>query len=215
MLKIPNGKKYMVFIKICKTGSTSTVKTFKDLNAAIYIQDIFVRGGKYNPEEQILYVQELSDLKRLNIDVKDCFLFTIARNPYDRALSGWHYHPSFKDANSFLDTLKNPPQCAEELRDPNLPNWHAYSSFLHLTKSMTESLTCDGKFHIDHFIKLENYDKEFVPFCENIGLNSPQTFCEKKNVDKKYAETKLSRDELDAINKLFANDFTNFGYDMK
>ncbi len=210
MLKIPNGKKHLVWCRIAKTASKSTVATLSESRAYRYIKDSINNHVVYVPEKQVLTVLELEDLAKINININDCYIFTIVRNPYDRVLSGWNYHSSFHESKnthiSFLSRLKNPPQCP---KDKNAKP-DKYSSWIHFTKSMTESISYNGQMRANHIIKFENYESEFVDFCTQIGLNISSTHHFNVGID--CSDRNFSSEEIDEINKLFAEDFENFNY---
>ncbi len=209
MLKIPNGKKHLVWCRIAKTAGKSTVATLNENGAYLYIRDITHKNKKYKPEEQVLSVGDIEDLKKIKIDINDCYIFTIFRNPYDRVFSGWNYHPSFKNKIiNFLSILKNPPKCKNIEKNPG-----QHSSWWHFTKTMTESISCNGQLVADHIIRFENYESEFIDFCQKIGLNVSSAH--RFNVGKDHSHNEFSREEIDEINKLFADDFKNFNYDKK
>jgi hypothetical protein len=78
----------------------------------------------------------------------------------------------------------------------------------------------DGQQSIDFVGKVENFEDDLKRLCARIGIPLPAT--ENANVtggppepspdNYRYA-SRMSRDAIDRINHLFANDFTTFGYE--
>jgi len=201
---IPNGKKYVVWVRIAKTGSTSTENTLISLESLIKYKDVLNKPDSFDSKKQIIRVVDLDQLKNINIDVEDCFIFTVVRNPYRRALSGWFFHGWFREKDNFTQALKKPPQKHE-----NEGAWR------HFTKTMTQHLLYNNQIRVDHVIKLENYDEEFSKFLqEQLGFLKSDFILLKKNISNSNNK-KISREELDMMNKIFKNDFENFDYLMQ
>jgi len=203
---IPNGKKYVVWVRIAKTGSTSTEDTLIHMQSFVKYQTVLKDPNKLDPNRHIIRVTDLSQLTEGDIDMDECFIFAVVRNPYQRALSGWNYHKWFRAKDNFTHALKNPPQKDKDKEE---------GAWRHFTKTMTQHLLYDNRLRIDHVIKLENYDEEFSKFlCEKLGFSKSDFNILKKNANGKKKQN-ISREELDLINKRFADDFKNFGYEMK
>ena len=90
----------LIFIGICKTGSTSIVDTFKKK---------YKITGKAHSIKNFTYKLDSTITKITEDDFNNYKLFTVIRNPYDRIVSLWLwgqkiYRVSFKE---FVNNIYN------------------------------------------------------------------------------------------------------------
>lgn len=173
-MEIPNGKKHLVWVRIAKTGSMSTERTLSKLGVFLTLSRVLKNRKCYKPGKHILCVDDLNKLDDVGVNIDDCYVFTVVRNPYERALSGWRGHTWFKWKNKydFLKVLKNPPQRPDkfyrDLRDKKEKMLE--SAWRHFTKTMTQTCSVNDELRIDTVIKLENYNEELTAFLNKIGF---------------------------------------------
>lgn len=113
MLIIPCGKNYFVFIKTAKTAGSSMVEYLSKYIDIVLFKDLHRKRKKqlFNKlivvtMDQVLFFQdEFPDI------CDDSFTFGIVRNPYDRYVSGYLFHPFCRDFSmtEILTKLPTPP----------------------------------------------------------------------------------------------------------
>ena len=88
-------------------------------------------------------------------DTSGYFRFAVARNPWDRFVSGWKYLAATRD-RSLRDVLTNLPQVGKDYR--------------HLTRPQHTTL-CDqnGRLIVDYLIRFEWLQQDFDAVCKIIG----------------------------------------------
>lgn len=181
---IPNNKKFLVYIKTAKTGGSSfleilkQISKIKNINYYTYNElEININNIKQGDIIMIVNDQINFFIKEFPNIYKDSFFVLISRNPIDRLISGWQYHPMTK--NKSLDVLINnplyPPKKPCEIKwKQEMPRdtWDLFSMYNHFYCGQTETLMINNKFIIDYLIKFENYNEEIKKFLLHLNLTN-------------------------------------------
>jgi len=214
---IPSGKKHVVWARIAKTGSMSTERTLTALGVFMPLRNVLRRREAYKPNKHILVVDDLGKLADVGVNVDDCFIFTIVRSPYSRAMSAWCGHTFFKEKNrdNFADCIRNPPQRPDKgYRElGNKKEKAIEGAWRHFTKTMSQSTSIDGALRVDRIIKLEDYKNGLTAVLEELGFKKIKFFKENKSRFRKKRD--LKPEEIRLINANYSEDFDNFKYEKK
>lgn len=222
---IPNGKKYLVYIKTAKTGGTTFTYVLKNIATA-------ERVGYWTMDE-LEQVKHGDIIMIVNDQIRffmaqyphifsDSYYVTISRNPYSRILSGWKYHKMTKN-RTLSDLLTHPivppmkPYEVEWKKHMPKETWDLFSVYNHFYVSQTEPCVINGRFIIDYIIRFEDFNENVKTFFDHIKcqrVTIPHLNKSKNNVDvKQFKEPSLSS-TVPQINKLFHQDFMLLGYPM-
>lgn len=179
--------KKLKFIHITKSAGTSIENSAKAKN---------IEWGRFD-----LYYQSIAKhgewwykviTKNSNYD-----WFMVARNPYDRLLSEFHYESIENcDKKMFNDFIK------EKIMNLDLNKHYGYyiPQYLHLQD--------DVKIHV---LKFENIHKEFETLMEEYNLTIKLDNIN-NYIDKKFGIMDFDSESIKLINKVYNKDFKIFGY---
>jgi len=175
-----------VFIHIYKTGGNSIRKM---LPPGIEI------GGVHSCAPDVL-----KDTR-----TKGKFMFSVVRDPYRWTYSLYTYikrtgHPLSGTVNSmsFYEFVKY-------LRDVLMKReWKSMGN--NYTSQTTATQGCDKVY------RLEDIIKDSTQFCKELSIPVQKIPFHNSNPDQSVQECRLSRD---LIQEIFADDYQNFGYDIK
>jgi hypothetical protein len=133
-------------------------------------------------------------LKKNNEINENTFIFSVVRNPYTRALSYWHHFNINNNLNySFMDFLSS----IENKKIFNKTPWSIYTQSFFLYENNNLSVT-----KIYNFENLIQLEKDF-----NVKLSH-----ERKG-NYLHIKNYFNKDVIYKINKIYKEDFINFGYD--
>lgn len=215
--KIIEDYDHLIYIKSGKTAGSSIVQAFLDSGIKVrYLKSI----DKYRPGKDLLCVQ--SDLvfyarKQFNDIWESAYKFAVVRNPYDRVVSGYLYHPEAKD-KKLIDLLQNPiipeplpyyTKWKEE--QPKDKQWQ-YSLYNHLYAVQSEYLFVDDKPQYNKILKFENLKHDFEALCAALSVDICGLPHVNINKERKNYEKYLNADSYKLINDRFKEDFIRFDY---
>jgi len=222
MITPPDGKKHVIWVRIAKTGSTSTEYTLRDCRAFCTLSLIHL----YKPGTHVLACDDLNKLEAHGIDVDDCWIFTVVRDPLQRAISSWRGHTSFRES-SFIDTLRNPPKKPRvNLEGPGSIRAKCYrnegvchcircqdSAWRHFSRTQTEVCTVDGEFLVDQMIRFENRHADLLALMHRIGLDASGLPERHDNASRFHERPVVGDEEARLVKELFTDDYETFGFE--
>ncbi len=210
---ISSGRGY-IFVHIPKTGGTSLSLA---LEARAKKDDILI-GDTPKAKQRRKRVQGIETHGRLwkhstltDIDglvsiedIQAQFCFTLVRNPWNRAVSYYHWlhkqtfdHPSVQLAKSlkFLDFLTHPDTLSAFRRSP----------------ACSYMQTVDGQVKCDLYIRIEHFHEDVVPLQDLLGfpLKLPHENKSERKLDYRGYYSDQSAELLGAA---CAQDISQFGY---
>lgn len=185
--QIIGSEKYnFIYMKPARTGGTSIFRH----TLQPYVEDIIC----YKDEPQ-KFVDWISNLNSENIE--NYFIFTFVRNPYDRAISIYHYF-NFKSLSQFRKNFL-------KLRHNNY-TFLSHSEPLHIYAYFNNKCVVD---FIGYF---ENIQDDFNFVCEK--LNIPKFQLPKTNTTKHQNYVNYYKDQkfINFIEDFYDKDFKFFKY---
>lgn len=195
-------EKKFIFIHIPKNAGSSIVNSL---------------GGKLVDwdNQNKIYKQHasISQLKNLySINIDQYFKFAFVRNPWDRAVSGFHWltgvdQPSFQKCkkSSFLDFLlvRNGFEKLIGTKDQSTREVHFISQH--------EMIYIDGSNQMDFVGKFENLQKDFDTICSKIGIEKLKLPESNKSKHKHYTEY-YTDETKDLVYQKYQKDIELFNY---
>ncbi len=211
---ISRGRRY-IFVHIPKTGGTSLATA---LEARAMKDDILIgdtpkavrRRGRLKALEargRLWKHARLADIDGVvsEDEMRDLFVFTLVRNPWDRMVSYYHW---------LQDQSFDHPAVA-------LSKAHGFSAFLN-HPATRESLTRDGaEAYVtapsgavcgDCYIRLEHLEQDLAPVEVHLGFTlSPVPHVNASKRPEGYRAA-YSDDDADLVGGFYAADIARFGY---
>ena len=156
-------------------------------------------------------IWQLKEIYKIPID--DYYKFTVVRNPWDRAVSGYTWWTTSK--NPIFRNVKS-----KSLKDYLLVQ-NGFEKFNHLNNKATgrgdhfntqySFVEINGDCQMDYIIKFENLQEDFNIVCDKIGI--PQQKLPHKNKTKHKHYTEYYDEETKSIvAEKYAKDIEYFGY---
>lgn len=217
-LTLPNNKKYLIFIKIAKTGGSTVVDYFNYNTGVIFLSEFEQLSDvqKIKNKKLIVIVNDQIHyfIKNYNIFWNNSYKFSCVRNPIKRFESAMNYHPYCinKKPKYLINFLS-------QYNYSNIINWKnkfdtktkiKISAYNHLLFSQSESLYINDKKIFDYLIYLENFNLDFIILLNKLNLGFYFKNLYKKNMNINKHKRLLSNDEINYIKKYFKKDFLNF-----
>ena len=132
-------------------------------------------------------------------DLKNYFIFTVIRNPFDRFVSNAAYFRM-----SFDNLVNNYEKLWEE--NPNLKHHcrpiHYYTHF-------------NGKRFADMICRYETLQFDFNLVCDHIGIERIKIPVVNKSRHKHYAAYYNSQEKISLVEKLYEKDILYYGYELE
>ena len=159
--------------------------------------------------------QRLSVLEK-KYNLKDMFIFTFVRNPYDRIKSWFYYHQnnSLYKNTTLNEWIQN--GCKTHWEIQNMTNWVKEKKSPLLQYNFIE-----GKTNIDYIGKMENFEQDCKNIAEKINNifkkhNIPKNV-KYKNIVQNSNKSSCKKEEITPENKeliytMFKKDFDYFDY---
>lgn len=212
---ISHGRKF-IFVHVPKTGGTALSLALEDRAMA---DDILIgdtpkavkRRKRFKPliaEHRLSKHSKLSDMQAVLSpqELASYFKFTLVRNPWDWAVSYFHWlqmqtwdHHAVTAAKSLsFDAF---------LRDPVISHGLALPYGQYLTNR-------DGQEMEAHFFRLERLDEELAPLWDHLGFDLGPIA--RKNASERARDFRqyYSDADRDLVAQLCAVDIARFGYDF-
>jgi hypothetical protein len=131
--------------------------------------------------------------------------FAVVRNPYDRAVSLYHYLSQKTDHHSY-----------EKVSRLSFKGFLLYLAERRMTKNPTQlAFIADahGNPIVDNILRFETLNEDFKALCDDLGMDG-QVELPKKNASdhRPYWEYYKDQTTQDLVKDLFAADFEAFGY---
>ena len=169
----------------------------------------------------VLFDDNLALFKDKHRDIFDSsFKILISRNPYDKIISCFNYHPYAKN-KSLLSFLKNEEYTKYDSSKIDFKLkvdkkfWSHYSFFSHFYLLQTNALVENNKLLIDKTIRFESLNEEIYDLFKMINLDIGNYQLDHLNKTKEKKYNLLSNVEIQLINKRFYNDFKYLNYRFK
>jgi hypothetical protein len=210
---LSTGRSY-VFVHIPKTGGTSMALALE----ARAMRDDIMLGDTPKARQRRRKVQgmetrgrlwkhsTLSDIEGLVPDdvLDGLFAFTLVRNPWDRAVSYYHWlrsqsfdHPSVRlaKAAAFADFVRDPRTMAAFRQAP-------------ASHYMRRS---DGTQQCDAYIRIEHLATDVAPLVAHLGFDLTLPHANRSDRDRDY-RTYFTDESAQAVADSCAEDIAQFGY---
>ena len=211
----------IIFFRNARTGSTSLKHAIRSSDYPHIFID-YKNASTINDLQQYKLIgvdlrvvddpKKFAKLLETLQTIKHRVSFAVVRNPYTRFLSGYHRNSKkqrlavhAKNAEYFSKHGSTYEKCLS-----NLPKKDEYNDlYNHITSSQTEKLYLNGKLIPDHLLKFENLQSEVTNFFKNNGYDLPQLEFANRS---RNATQDLSKKSIALINRIYHDDFINFGY---
>lgn len=189
-----NDPKFL-FIHLPKNAGSSVTKVLADY--------IGVDREDLRPQEyKFIYSREIPSV--LNEKQDDYFIFTIIRNPWERAVSYFHY----------LQQIRQPPHNLS--KDVKFTNWVRAGGFRTLQTQMSQlsdEFPCNVSRHIDYVARLERLSEDWPKICEKMNISCDMMH-DKKSKHKHYSEY-YNEITKDIVYKFYKDDVECLGYQFE
>jgi len=196
-------KHKFIFVHIPKTGGTSIMKALRPYG--------LLGEGHYTLSE----IQNNHNLTALQM--KEYFKFAVVRNPWDIVASNYHYSRMKKSFWHSEDTSAKYPvhvdyDVASKIDFAQYVDLMIKNKLNHRFSMLSQSHFVDGD--IDHLLRFEDLNSEFLRICERIGL--PPISLEKANPSKhNHYSTHYDATTIELVRNYFKQDIERFNYSFE
>lgn len=130
----------------------------------------------------------------------DFLIVSAVRNPFDRAVSGWHYLPQLRSL-SLVDALRNPPAEGHDYR--------------HFTRTQSATIVDrSGRLVVDVLLRFETLQQDYDALCHRIG-RAPAILPVVNPTERRRGYGSYYDEESRALAEaLFQEDLDRFGYEF-
>jgi hypothetical protein len=204
---IISHKYKFIFIAVPKTGTTS-IRNFLQPYC-----DVFPNLNSKSPQYVHTNIKILEQhFKNKNWNFDEYFKFGFVRNPWDRAVSEYHYKIDYADRGKlnqpYYETFML--QC-ERIKKINNFNKAVALNLLNGSNQLSY-MSDDNQKNLMNFIgRFENINQDFKFICKKIGLEEKNLPHENKSLHKYYKEY-YNEKSIQFIQEKFKEDIETFDY---
>lgn len=202
-----NHKYKYIYTKVAKAGSTSIQKMLKE----------------NSDEKDLSHLGHWHLADDIDEDTKDYFKFTFVRNPWDRAVSYYHYKKKKEKKNNkisyftkftFEQFILEPHRFIKEYSwAEDSPHLKKLIKEVHWYDNQIDWLVNDKGVPLVNYVgKLENLDKEFPIICDRLGMPNVPVKHVNKSSHKRYTDYYTSNEMIEAVEKLWGRDVALYNY---
>ena len=150
------------------------------------------------------------------------FKFTSVRNPWDKAVSFYHYHIKRKwdlkwdwnatNAPVFTEFVRNTSSYTKEKQEQIFQNTPSPCTYSKRMSNQLDWITDEnGNIIVDYIMRLENLQEDFDIICDKIGIPRQQLPHKNKTNHKHYTEY-YDDETRQIVAEKYAKDIEYFGY---
>lgn len=201
-----NRKKKLIFIHIPKNGGTSVAKSLHMLSHWRKVNLDKLYG--ITSDNIVLQSLQLKFYDKYISDniLKECDIFTVVRNPYDRVLSDYSYNNrGFEKLIDYLVYIKKKLENTDEYELMKYNRRYLNNHILPQYKYIESD-----KYNVNFIIKFENFSDDFKSYFPEYDL--AHTNKSKHVSHKVYFKDKPKC--INLINQIYKKDFEMFNYEM-
>lgn len=209
-----NNKYKYIYTKVGKAGSST-------------IEKMLVRTSSLYDVKHIDHYHLLDDI---NKKTKDYFKFTFVRNPWDRAVSRFHYiqqkiQPRTKNYRhaTFEEYIlsKGAPYALDDERKflldykwaKNSPNLQRIYQEMHPFENQLDWISDEqGNILTDFIGKLENLEEDYAFVCNKLKMEQSPILHNNKSKHKHYTKYYTSDAMIESVAEKYAKDIEYFKY---
>jgi len=202
-----------IYIPIPKCANTAIYSALKNAIAqSTTSTSLFNNSISVSIDRTLIWKK--GSIHRMGIShlLKNTYVFTVVRNPWDRAVSAWK-HMNFFGYQKLSDYLKHPFLPNYKLRFLSKKKFADQTSHEWHNMPQVRYITYKNKIYPAAIYKLENLSNDWTEILKKIKL--PYVKLEKKNTSKRghyvqYYEKDPEAKEL--VSKIYAEDIKAFNY---
>ena len=134
------------------------------------------------------------------------FKFSFVRNPWDRAVSAWHFarRKDMTGASTLRSFLQELPRTNRTSYDKRWVRWHTSPQCFHLVDE-------DGALMVDFVGRIERLQEDFDEVCRR--LEAPRTRLPRRNSSEHASYLEYYDEEtIHLVSELYREDIERFGY---
>lgn len=222
-MNVPDNKKYLLYIRTAKAGSTSFIEYLSSIKPIIsYERDIYPDKENAVKEGSVIITAAISILKNQHPNIfNDSYKIMLARNPYTRLLSGYYFHPLCR-GKSINDLLRLRNKAYMEygnydgykILNKDRPMWGYFSLYFHFYAQQTRGLIENNKLIVDDIIRFEDFNENIKNFVESTLKINHIRFALPHIHGNKHTQNiaDLTPEDIALINTMFRDDFKFLNY---
>lgn len=155
-------------------------------------------------------------------EYKECFVFTVIRNPYDRVVSDYKWSQVNNDPPDMKQLFEGKPfdyfvKTFYNIKLEDIQHWKkvkkrpGWYNMHHLTHCRSQVSMLHPVGNIDYFIRFENLQEGFNVVCSKLGRPVTQLPHVNKCPGKHYTEY-YNDETRQIVTEMFKDDLDRFGY---
>jgi len=212
------GKSNLIFIKGAKTGGSSIVRALRIAGRTNGVQ--FKKWSEVNEDTKNTIIaippdKVFSFKNQQKIFWENSYKFSVCRNPINKTISGFNYHPlcdkkdlTLKEAFNLVSKCSDIYKTNWKVNKPRTV-WQNYSLYNHLFATQKEYLYEDDKPLFDEILSFENLSEQIKEFSLKIDLHLELPHI---NKNRRSDKRELTKEDYLFIMDRFRQDFELFNY---